>query len=360
MKDARPGAAGARMTQGGGAGGDGGTVGELLGGRLAEAAEAFLRAASAMGGSGPDAMALRAAVRGLSPLLTVFGPLLNRSVADPLRSELGWLAAVLAPEPAYTRKAVRLAAALDVLAPVSAGERGENGPGGQGGAESTIRPGVLAGHPGVPKARALLERQLTLARARAHTAALQELRSSRFHALADRLSLLASDPPLALPENAPGDAALLPCLGAAYRSLAAAVRELPLARITVPYHGDALRTAPEDPDEPRWRRTRDRARAALRARAVCAPLLDELSNRHPTGLDELTELLAMAREAAEAAAGAAAAATTPRITPATGYVLGVLHADQRMAVEAARYAFSRRWSHLAPEYDRADTEMAQG
>ncbi|MER7399484.1 metal-binding protein, partial [Streptomyces sp. NPDC000151] len=46
---------------------------------------------------------------------------------------------------------------------------------------------------------------------------------------------------------------------------------------------------------------------------------------------------------AEAAAAAAAAARTPRIAPATAYALGILHADQRHEVEAARYTFTRAW-----------------
>ncbi|MCT7354375.1 hypothetical protein N4P33_19775 [Streptomyces sp. 15-116A] len=41
--------------------------------------------------------------------------------------------------------------------------------------------------------------------------------------------------------------------------------------------------------------------------------------------------------------GRAQAARTPRIAPATAYALGVLHADQRHEVEAARYAFQRCW-----------------
>src|SRR6185437_7372468 len=49
------------------------------------------------------------------------------------------------------------------------------------------------------------------------------------------------------------------------------------------------------------------------------------------------------RDASEAAAAAAAAARTPRIAPATAYALGVLHADQRNDVEAARYAFQHCW-----------------
>ncbi|MEU6127083.1 metal-binding protein, partial [Streptomyces sp. NPDC047123] len=39
----------------------------------------------------------------------------------------------------------------------------------------------------------------------------------------------------------------------------------------------------------------------------------------------------------------AQAARTPRIAPATAYALGVLHADQRHEVEAARFAFQRAW-----------------
>lgn len=53
------------------------------------------------------------------------------------------------------------------------------------------------------------------------------------------------------------------------------------------------------------------------------------------------------RDAAEAAAAAAAAARTPRIAPATAYALGVLHADQRHEVEAARGVFRETWPYAA-------------
>ncbi|MYQ46963.1 metal-binding protein, partial [Streptomyces sp. SID4985] len=49
------------------------------------------------------------------------------------------------------------------------------------------------------------------------------------------------------------------------------------------------------------------------------------------------------RDAAEAAVAAAQAARTARIAPATAYALGVLHADQRHEVEAARFAFQQAW-----------------
>lgn len=51
------------------------------------------------------------------------------------------------------------------------------------------------------------------------------------------------------------------------------------------------------------------------------------------------------RDAAEAAAAASAAARTPRIAPTTAYALGVLHADQRHEVEAARSVFRETWPY---------------
>ncbi|MDX2879976.1 hypothetical protein PV366_41300, partial [Streptomyces ipomoeae] len=59
------------------------------------------------------------------------------------------------------------------------------------------------------------------------------------------------------------------------------------------------------------------------------------------------EALNRHRDASEAASAAAAAARTPRIAPATAYALGVLHADQRHEVEAARFAFQQSWQKEA-------------
>ncbi|MDX3051322.1 hypothetical protein PV378_33255, partial [Streptomyces scabiei] len=59
------------------------------------------------------------------------------------------------------------------------------------------------------------------------------------------------------------------------------------------------------------------------------------------------EALNRHRDASEAGSAAAAAARTPRIAPATAYALGVLHADQRHEVEAARFAFQQSWKKKA-------------
>ncbi|MFD0416911.1 CHAD domain-containing protein [Streptomyces sp. NPDC127108] len=192
---------------------------------------------------------------------------------------------------------------------------------------------------GAAKAAALLERQLTLARTRAHSAALQAFGSSRFHAVADNVAVLASEVPL----HATADADLKPLAATAEQHLTEAVTDLPLIRAGHPYnaealvHGLAADTAPEAQDAP-WLKVRSLLRLHRYAQEV---LLGE------TPLDprilQAGQALDLHREAADAAAAAASAARTPRIAPATAYALGVLHADQRHEVEAARFAFQRAW-----------------
>lgn len=90
-------------------------------------------------------------------------------------------------------------------------------------------------------------------------------------------------------------------------------------------------------DDAPWLRARILVKRARYALEVCgAP---------GEGLRELDGVLARHQEASDAAATVATAARTPRITPATAYVLGVVHADQRLEVESARYAFGRQWPH---------------
>ncbi|WP_351229927.1 CHAD domain-containing protein [Streptomyces sp. NPDC002133] len=197
---------------------------------------------------------------------------------------------------------------------------------------------------GAARAGALLERQLTLGRTRAHSAALQALGSSRFHAVADAVALLASEVPLAAAAAAPSDA-LDAHAETAQRRLLDAVATLPLARAAHPYNADALvhglaATAAGEAQDAPWHQVRLLLRLHRYAQEVAAagsaPLLavaGRTLDRH--------------RDAAEAAAAAAAAARTPRIAPATAYALGVLHADQRHEVEAARFAFHQIWQRRA-------------
>ncbi|MFF8524656.1 CHAD domain-containing protein [Streptomyces werraensis] len=193
---------------------------------------------------------------------------------------------------------------------------------------------------GAAKAAALLERQLTLARTRAHSAALQALGSARFHAVADQVAVLASEVPLA---DRATDIDLRPLADAARERLMAAVAALPLVTAGSPYNAEALvhglspDPAPHPQDAP-WHQVR----LLLRLHRYAREVLDPAAGDDPR-LCAAGEALDRHRDAAEAAAAAAQAARTPRIAPATAYALGVLHAGQRHEVEAARYAFQRAW-----------------
>ncbi|GAA3372836.1 CHAD domain-containing protein [Streptomyces sannanensis] len=330
-----------------------------------QAAE-FLRSLRLHRESGPAvkdaeaaARALRHAARRISGTLHTFRPLLKADWADGLRTELAWLSGTLAVEHACAARLTRLLAALDRLngtgavpaarveeyAVVTDGPAGsatataEPAAGRSGtGRRGTSTRGALT--VGAARAGALLERQLTLARTRAHSAALQALGSSRFHAVADAVALLASEVPLG-PAAASSAAEILPSAAEpAERRLAEAVAALPLSRAAHPYNAEALVNGLADADaaaqDTPWHQVRDRLRLHRYAREVLRLAVDER-------LTDAARALDRHRDAAEAAVAAAAAARTPRIAPATAYALGVLHADQRHEVEAARFAFQQVW-----------------
>jgi hypothetical protein len=305
------------------------------------------------------ARALRRSARRISGSLHTFRPLLDPGWSEEMRPELAWLSGTLGLEHAYEARLERLLLALHRLSgasvlpaqtvdaltaggrtagaavPVTAAPEHTGGPAGPAPAER----GSLT--VGAAKAGALLERQLTLARTRAHSTALQALGSSRFHAVADRVAVLASE--VALTPAAPATD-LHPFAAAAEERLTDAVAALPLITAGHPYNAEALvhglspDPSPHPQDGP-WHQVRLLLRLHRYAREVLhggeAPLdvrllsAGQALNRH--------------RDASEAAAAAAQAARTPRITPATAYALGVLHADQRHEVEAARFAFQQAW-----------------
>ncbi|MFJ1750875.1 CHAD domain-containing protein [Streptomyces sp. NPDC088116] len=345
------------------------TAGEVLAGYLHSRAGDFLRSLRQYGESGSDtaaaeaaARALRGAARRIGGGLHTFRPLLDQGWADQLRTELGWLSGTLAQEHACTNRLTRLLGALARLsgeAPSGPGSASMSAssastsasasvpatassvPSARTEKEAAARPtGPLA--VGASRAGALLERQLTLARTRSHSAALQALGSSRFHAVADAVAVLASEVPLAPVAGAPAAELLAGPGAAAERQLLDAVAALPLARAAHPYNAEALvsglATASdgEAQDTP-WHQVRHLLRLHRYAQEVwCADGPDPL-------LAGAVQALDRHRDAAEAAAAAANAARTPRIAPATAYALGVLHADQRHEVEAARFAFQQVW-----------------
>lgn len=198
---------------------------------------------------------------------------------------------------------------------------------------------------GAARAGALLERQLTLARTRAHSAALQAMGSSRFHAVVDAVAVLASEVPLSPTARKPA-ATVLPLLAEqAHTRLTEAAAALPLTRARHPYNGETLHAAlagelPAERQDAAW----NRVRVLLRLRRYAQEVLACDDGDSAARLAAAARVLEQHREASEAATAVTAAARTPRIAPATAYALGVLHADQRLEVEAARYAFAHLWS----------------
>ncbi|MFE5615048.1 CHAD domain-containing protein [Streptomyces sp. NPDC056463] len=318
------------------------TAGEVLSPYLRARAGDFLRALRLHTESGADtagaeeaARSLRAAARRIGGTLHTFRPLLDAPWADQLRTELAWLSGTLALEHACTARLIRL---VDALSRLSNGGHGSGGPG-PGGPVPAARGAESAGLTvGAARAGALLERQLTLARTRAHSAALQALGSSRFHAVADAVALLASEVPLGPAGAAQAIEVLDAPAAVVERRLLDAVSVLPLARAAHPYNADALGLAAGEAQDAPWHQTR----LLLRLHRYACEVLHGDAAPDPV-LDEAGRALNRHRDASEAAAAAAAAARTPRIAPATAYALGVLHADQRHEVEASRFAFQRAW-----------------
>ncbi|AKN71468.1 metal-binding protein [Streptomyces sp. PBH53] len=357
-------------------------TGDALAGYLRAQATEFLRAlrlhretggSSAGGaeGSVDAARALRRSARRISGTLHTFRPLLDPDWSEEIRPELAWLSGTLGLEHAYEARLERLLLALHRLSgstafpaqtvtapaagpgdPATAAARGSRaagaartaaaaplGPGGPAGRTATQERGNLT--VGAAKAGALLERQLTLARTRAHSTALQALGSSRFHAVADKVAVLASEVPLTPAASA---ADLHPLAAAAEERLTDAITALPLVTAGHPYNAEALvhglspDPSPHPQDGP-WHQVRLLLRLHRYAREVLH------AGAAPVDVRLLTagQALNRHRDASEAAAAAAQAARTPRITPATAYALGVLHADQRHEVEAARFAFQQAW-----------------
>ncbi|MET9283431.1 CHAD domain-containing protein [Streptomyces anthocyanicus] len=320
------------------------------------------------------ARALRRAARRISGTLHTFQPLLDADWAEEMRPELAWLSGTLALEHAYASRLERLLQALHRLSGSTAfpAPRPVGRAATATATTTSVPPAAPPTHPasanrgnltvGAAKAGALLDRQLTLARTRAHSTALQALGSSRFHAVADKVALLASEVPLSsagrrsatpAPGAAPVD--LRPLATAARERLTDAVAALPLVTAGSPYNAEALvhglspDPAPHPQDTP-WHQVRLLLRLhryALEALAGADPRTDGTAGPPDDSVDvrllAAGEALDRHRDASEAAAAAAQAARTPRIAPATAYALGVLHADQRHEVEAARYAFQHSW-----------------
>jgi CHAD domain len=324
---------------------DGASAGEALAGYLRAQATGFLRGLGlrAQDETRADAL-LTGSARRIAGVLHTYGDLADPGWAEPMRAELGWLAATLGREPQYVGRLGQLLGALRRLSAAGSAEDAED-PAGPVPAAPAVAAAASGPPPAVGAARAaaLLERQLTLARTRAHSATLQAMGSARFHALADSVAVLASEVPLTTTAAGPAVAVLPPLAGQAHQRLAEAAGTLPLRWAAHPYNAEAVRAAlgaelTADLQDAPWHQVRVLLRLSRYAAEVPGA-----GGRDEPRLGDAAAVLRRHHEAAESASAVASAARTPRIAPATAYALGVLHADRRHEVEAARFAFSRLW-----------------
>jgi hypothetical protein len=324
------------------------SAGDALAHYLRAQATSFLRGLGLRGQDETGAgTLLRGSSRRIGGVLHTYGDLAEPGWAEPMRAELGWLATTLGREPQYAGRLGRL---LDALRRLSAAGAPEDA----AAPEDTGAPDTAAKGPstatavqppaiGAARAAALLERQLTLARTRAHSATLQAMGSARFHALADSIAVLASEVPLTARAAGPAGTVLPSLAAQAHVRLAEAAATLPLRRAARPYNAEAVQAAlgaelASDLQDAPWHQVRILLRLSRYAAEVPGA-----GGPGDQRLGEAAAVLQRHHEAAECASAVAAAARTPRIAPATAYALGVLHADQRHEVEAARFAFSRLW-----------------
>lgn len=276
-------------------------------------------------GAEEAARALRRSARRISGSLHTFKGLLDPGWADQLRAELAWLSGTLAREHDCSTRLARLLEALHRLSGAHVPAARAAGTTGSSGTDrATLDVGAA-------RAGALLERQLTLARTRAHSAALQALGSSRFHAVADSVALLASEVPLTAGAGAPAADTLFGPADHAEQRLLGAVAALPPGEAADVYN---------EAHDAHWHQIRLLLRLHRYAHEVVSGAPDPVLAGPERALD-------LHREASEAAGAASAAARTPRIAPATAYALGVLHADQRHEVDAARCVFRETWPYAA-------------
>jgi hypothetical protein len=282
-----------------------GPAGLAVRGYLAEQSRAFLTH-SALPVQQPAAVRLRAACLRVGTALTVCRDLVDPVWAEELGRELHSTAQVLGAEQDAEAARPRLLAPLDRWI-----------------AEGRYPDG------GAARTRTLLTRMLDRERSSAHALATAALVGPAFHALADKMATLARDVPLTPAAERPCRQVLPELAEQVYEEFRRRARELPAPLAAEDADGDAA-----------WLAAEDAGRTALHTAELCRPAGTLIAGDDPADLvarlTRLAEALGEQRDAVLAAACVHRAADTPRIAATTGYVLGRLHEEQRLAVIRAR------------------------
>ncbi len=315
------------------------SAGAVLTAYLTRHSDALRAQAGRLRRSEPDAAhRMRVAARRMRSALGTFGDLLDPDWTGSVRAELRWLAGVLAGE---RDREVTLAHLRDALAGL--------GPG-----------------PGADRARVLLERRLAADLVAAHAEAVRTLGSDRYQALADGLAARSAALPLGPAAAGPATSTLAPLVRQTYQRLARGTRALPLADLaeTARVAAQGQPPGPLTPrqlaglsadltarridagdDEP-WHRVRILAKRARYAAEAVAPAFGPPATAFAALMTEVTEMIGTHQDASVAAQVIVDAASTPRVTAATAFDLGILYAGQRAVVARVRVEFALRWPRL--------------
>ncbi len=255
----------------------------------------------------PDSVhQMRVAARRLRSGLKVFEPLLDPAVTTPLRAELAWLASVLGE--VRDREVLRGRLLRDL--------------------------GRLKDDPhldvDVTGAQRLVRSSLTGEMAGARSKVLAALRSQRYLALLDALVAACSEPPTLETADAPCAEALPPLVRRSWRRLARDVEGLT-----------------EDGPDAEWHETRIAAKRARYACEAVEPVFGKPARRLAEHVELVTELLGEHQDAALAADTVQSLAARKQLAGSTGFVLGLLHARQREAVEETRVELARIWPEVS-------------
>jgi CHAD domain-containing protein len=249
---------------------------------------------------------MRVAASLLRSGLKVFEPLLDVEVTSPLLSDLAWLAAVLGQVRDREVLSERLLRDLDELA---ADPHLEIDP---AGARKVVATAFAA--------------SMTDARAEV----LAALRSPRYLALLDTLVSVSSVPPTSPAAEQACSSTLPPLVSRAWRRLARDVRRLEL----------------DGPDK-EWHETRIAAKKARYACEAVEPVFGKPARRLAENVELVTELLGEHQDASIAATTIQDLARRRGVGTSTAFVLGLLCAQQRSAVEETRQELIGIWPEVS-------------
>ncbi len=289
------------------------TAGEVLTAHLRRHTGAFLEQDLRLRRDLPDAVhQLRVAARRLRSGLKAFAPLVDRTWAEALRTELSWVAGELGEvrdREVLEERLLRDVASLPI----------EHG----------------ADRRDVDAAASVIRRSFDDERARARSEVDEAFTSQRYVDLLVALVDAATQPRLTREADGRADQVLPALVTKAWKRLAKDVHALTL-------------DAPDD----QWHEARIAGKRARYAAEAVVPVFGRPAKAWVRQLEQVTELLGDHQDTVIAASTTRHLASGRRVTGTTGFVLGQLHDAERARVAEIRVEFTKAWPQISDRKHR--------